>query len=52
MASQIANQFNEASGQMEPAALMALGFVLFTITLIVNGVARWLVWRVSREGRA
>ena len=52
MASQIANQFNEASGRMEPAALMALGFVLFTITLIVNGVARWLVWRVSRESRA
>ena len=52
MASQIANQFNEASGRMEPAALMALGFVLFTITLIVNAVARWLVWRVSREGRA
>jgi phosphate transport system permease protein len=51
MASQIANQFNEASGQMEPAALMALGFVLFTITLIVNGIARWLVWRVSRETR-
>ena len=52
MASQIANQFNEASGAMEPAALMALGFVLFTITLIVNGIARWLVWRVSRETRA
>ena len=52
MASQIANQFNEASGAMEPAALMALGFVLFLITLIVNGVARWLVWRVSRESRA
>jgi phosphate transport system permease protein len=52
MASQIANQFNEATGRMEPAALMALGFVLFVITLIVNGIARWLVWRVSREARA
>jgi phosphate transport system permease protein len=52
MASQIANQFNEASGKMEPAALMALGFVLFTLTLIVNAIARWLVWRVSREARA
>ena len=52
MASQIANQFNEASGAMEPAALMALGFVLFVITLVVNGVARWLVWRVSRDSRA
>jgi ABC-type phosphate transport system permease subunit len=29
---------------------MAVGFVLFVITLIVNGIARWLVWRVSRLG--
>ena len=29
-------------------------FVLFVITLIVNGIARWLVWQVSRNtsGRA
>jgi ABC-type phosphate transport system permease subunit len=27
---------------------MAVGFVLFVITLIVNAIARWLVWRVSR----
>ena len=47
MASQIANQFNEAGPGMETSALMALGFVLFSLTLIVNGVARWLVWRVS-----
>jgi phosphate transport system permease protein len=47
MASQIANQFNEAGAGMETSALMALGFVLFSLTLIVNAVARWLVWRVS-----
>ena len=47
MASQIANQFNEAGPGMETSALMALGFVLFSLTLVVNGVARWLVWRVS-----
>ncbi len=52
MASQIANQFNEAGAGMETSALMALGFVLFTLTLIVNAVARWLVWRVSSETRA
>ena len=50
MASQIANQFNEAGPGMETSALMALGFVLFSLTLIVNGVARWLVWRVSGSG--
>jgi hypothetical protein len=26
--------------------------VLFLITFIVNGIARWLVWRITRrEGR-
>ena len=53
MASLIANEFSEASGDLHLSALMAVGFVLFVITLIVNAVARWLVWRVARgEGRA
>ena len=50
MASLIANEFTEASGDLHLSALMAVGFVLFVITLIVNAVARWLVWRVSRAG--
>jgi ABC-type phosphate transport system permease subunit len=29
---------------------MAVGFVLFVITIIVNAIARWLVWEVSRTG--
>lgn len=53
MASLIANEFSEASNDLHLSALMAVGFVLFVITLIVNAVARWLVWRVARgEGRA
>lgn len=54
MASLIANEFSEASGgSLHLSALMAIGFVLFMITLIVNGIARWLVLRVARgEGRA
>lgn len=48
MASIIANQFAEATGDLQLSALMAVGFVLFVITLIVNAVARWLVWRTSR----
>lgn len=48
MASLIANEFSEASGDLHLSALMAVGFTLFVITLIVNAVARWLVWRVSR----
>ena len=48
MASLIANEFAEASDDMHLAALMAVGFVLLVMTLIVNALARWLVWRVAR----
>jgi phosphate transport system permease protein len=48
MASLIANEFSEATGDLHLSALMAVGFVLFVITLIVNAIARWLVWQVSR----
>jgi phosphate transport system permease protein len=49
MASLIANQFSEATGDLHLSALMAVGFTLFMLTLIVNGIARWLVWRVARR---
>ena len=52
MASLIANEFAEATQDIHLSAIMAVGFVLLVITLIVNAVARWLVWRVSREQRA
>ncbi len=48
MASLIANEFSEASSDIHLSALMAVGFTLFVITVIVNGIARWLVWQVSR----
>jgi phosphate transport system permease protein len=51
MASLIANEFAEATGDLHLSALMAVGAVLFVVTLIVNAIARWLVWRVSREAR-
>ena len=49
MASQIANQFTEATDDVQLSALMAIAFVLLVITLIVNAIARWLVWQVARE---
>ena len=52
MASLIANEFSEATTDIHLASLMAVGFVLLLITFVVNGLARWLVWRVGREGRA
>jgi phosphate transport system permease protein len=48
MASLIANEFSEATTELHLSALMAVGLVLLVGTLIVNGLARWLVWRVSR----
>ena len=53
MASLIANKFRESDG-LQLSSLLAVGFVLFVITLIVNAIARWLVWQTSRgaSGRA
>jgi len=52
MASLIANEFSEATNDLHLSALMAVGAVLLAITLLVNIVARWLVWRVQRQERA
>jgi phosphate transport system permease protein len=48
MASLIANQFSEATNDLQLSALMAVGAILFVITLIINAIARWLVWKVSK----
>jgi phosphate transport system permease protein len=48
LASQIANEFSEANGDLHRSALMALGFTLLVLALIVNALARWLVWRTAR----
>ncbi len=48
MASVLANEFAEASGDLYLAALMEIGLLLFGITIIVNSLARLLVWRASR----
>lgn len=50
MASLIANEFTEATSDVHLSALMAVGAVLFGVTLIVNALARWLVWRVTKGG--
>jgi phosphate transport system permease protein len=51
MASLIANEFSEATTDIHLSALMAVGFVLLVITLIVNAVARLLVRRVGGVSR-
>lgn len=47
MASVIANEFTEATGDLHLAALTSIGLVLFAMTLIVNAAARLLVWKVA-----
>jgi len=47
MASVIANEFTEATGDLYLSALIEVGLVLFFITLVINIAARALIWRVS-----
>lgn len=51
LASVIANEFNEATGTVYPAALVELGLVLILVTLVVNVVAMLLVHSVSRDAK-
>ncbi len=48
MASVIANEFTEAVTPMHLSALMEIGLALFVITIIVNVIARLLLWAVTR----
>jgi phosphate transport system permease protein len=50
MASVIANEFTEATSPLYLSALAEIGLLLFAVTLVINGLARLLVWRVSKEG--
>jgi len=47
MASVIANQFSEAVGDLYLSALVEIGLALFLVTLIVNALARLLVWSIT-----
>jgi phosphate transport system permease protein len=48
MSSVIANEFTEAVGDMHLSALIEIGLALFIVTIIVNAIARILVWMVTR----
>ena len=49
MASIIANEFAEAVSPLHTNALIEIGLILFIITLLLNILARFLVWRVARQ---
>ncbi|HEY7029016.1 MAG TPA: phosphate ABC transporter permease subunit PstC [Gemmatimonadales bacterium] len=48
MAAVIANEFSEAATDMHFSALAYVAFVLFLLTVLVNGAARLLIWRVAK----
>ena len=47
MASVIANEFSEATGDLYLSALVEIGLALFLVTLVVNALARLLVWSIT-----
>jgi phosphate transport system permease protein len=49
MASIIANEFAEAVTTLHTEALIEIGLTLFIITLLLNIIARLLVWSVARR---
>jgi phosphate transport system permease protein len=48
MASVLANEFTEATTDLYLSALIEIGLVLFLVTIVVNALARLLVWSVTR----
>jgi phosphate transport system permease protein len=48
MASVIANEFSEATGNTYLSALIEIGLALFLLTIVVNILAQVLIWSVTR----
>jgi phosphate transport system permease protein len=49
MAAVLANEFTEAADELYLHALIEIGLVLFTITLIVNSLSRLLIWSIGHD---
>jgi phosphate transport system permease protein len=49
IASVIANEFTEATGDLYLSALIEMGLILFIVTFIVTGLAKLLILSVSRK---
>ena len=52
IAAVVANEFTEATGDLYLQALIALGLVLFALTIVINGLARLLVAGTTRRSEA
>ena len=51
MASVLANEFTEATSDLYVSALVEIGLLLLVVTVLVNGLARLLVWSVGGPAR-
>ena len=51
MASVLANEFTEATSDLYVSALVEVGLLLLLVTVVVNGLARLLVWSVGGPAR-
>jgi phosphate transport system permease protein len=49
MASVLANEFAEAISSLHVSALIEIAFLLFLITILLNALARLIVWSVTRR---
>jgi phosphate transport system permease protein len=52
LASVIAGEFSEATGDLYLSALIEIGLALFLVTIVVNAIARIMVWAVTRNAPA
>lgn len=48
MPSVIANEFAETTSKLHASALMEVGLILLVVTLLINVLARLLIWSVTR----
>jgi phosphate transport system permease protein len=52
ISSALANEFNEAVGELYISALIELGLILFFITFVVLSLARFMLYKLAkREGK-
>ena len=51
MASLLANQYAEANGHLHLSALTTVALCLFFVSLMINGFARFIIWRFERAAK-
>ena len=52
MASVLANEFTEATSELYMSSLIEIALLLFVLTVILNAIARFIVWSVTKKFKA